>query len=592
VWLLRGAVVTVILGALVFNLQMTWSLWGDPVIDTGRELDVPRQLSEGWVLYRDVRYWYGPLAPYTNAALYSVFGERVGVLMAAGIAVATAVAGLVYGICRLFIGRAVSTAATVLFLTACAFGQYYTLNIFQFALPYSCAATYGVLVALASVFFLLRHAQRRRDRDLILACVFLALATLSKLEVLFAVGCAHALFLLGALRLGWLRRSVYLWAYLGAMAVPVAVYGTFLTLAGRGLVRNNLFLPGILGSSIVRRHSGLDDPVAGIRALLLSSLALGGILLLSTAAAWSVPRLSARMPPARQRLVPVGVGLAGAGAAAAVLLRFDISHVLRGVPLLMLVPLVVLGTRLLRGGDRAAAGLPAFVLFGFALAFLARIVLRCSAEHYGFYMLVPALPALAILLVRIPEVAGPRRSGAETTLIALGVLITLAGMHAARTAYATTTVYGSEAPRLVRGPRGALACPLRYQGSVDEAVRFLQDRPEGTTVVVIPEGVAITFLAGGTNPLGVQTFLPLDFSGAYDEAAMIERVREADPDYLVWTSRPLGEYGSRGLGVDYAQEFSRSLLGRFDLARTFASKQFTVAVYERRGRKREEGFLR
>ncbi len=581
-WLARAAVVAVVLGALVFNLRLTWGRWGDPVIDTGRELVAPLQLAEGRMLYRDVRYWYGPLAPYANAALYSVFGVRVNMLVATGIAVAAAVAGLVYAICRRFTGRAVSTAASVLFLSACAFGQYYELNIYQFALPYSCAATYGVLVALASAFFLVRHAQGRRDRDLVLACAFLALAALTKVEVLFAIGCAHALFLLGALKAGWLRRQ-YLWAYLGALAAPAAVYGYFFAFAGGALASDNLFLPGnvAIGSKVLR-HSGLDDPAAAARALLLSALALGGGLLLGVAAAWSAPRLAARTPAALRPGVPAGLSLAAAAIAAAGLLSFDVYHVLRGLPLLLLGAFLVLGTRLLLGRRREAAGLPALVLFGFALASLSRMGLRCGAEHYGFYLLVAAIPALAVLLARPGKVFGFRRGAAETTWLAAGVLLTLAGMHAAQTAVVRRAVYGPEAPILIGGPRGLMACPLRYRGSVDEAVRFLLGQPAGTRVLAIPEGAAIPFLAGNTHPLGVHTFLPLDFSGDYGEEAMIERVLRADPDYLLWTSRPVAEYDRRGIGVDYARRFYRALERRYEPVRELEGERFEVTVSRRR----------
>ncbi len=38
--------------------------WGDFQIDNGRELYVPVSILHGKLLYRDIWYMYGPLAPY------------------------------------------------------------------------------------------------------------------------------------------------------------------------------------------------------------------------------------------------------------------------------------------------------------------------------------------------------------------------------------------------------------------------------------------------------------------------------------------------------------------------------------------------
>src|SRR5688572_16122208 len=80
----RLLAVTIVALAFSHNLWTGWHRWGDPIIDCGRELDVPRQLLDGKTLYEDVRYWYGPLAPYTNALLYRLFGVHSDVIAIAG----------------------------------------------------------------------------------------------------------------------------------------------------------------------------------------------------------------------------------------------------------------------------------------------------------------------------------------------------------------------------------------------------------------------------------------------------------------------------------------------------------------------------
>src|SRR5687767_1307079 len=147
----RFLAITIITAAFSHNLWTGWHRWGDPIIDCGRELDIPRQLLDGKTLYEDVRYWYGPLAPYTNALLYWIFGVHADVIAIAGWITAALAALLAYRIVRLFANRSVAVTAAVAILYINAFALYYAANIFNFVLPYSCPATYGTVIALASV---------------------------------------------------------------------------------------------------------------------------------------------------------------------------------------------------------------------------------------------------------------------------------------------------------------------------------------------------------------------------------------------------------------------------------------------------------
>ena len=52
----------------------TRRMWGDPVVDFGREVYVAWRVSEGADLYRDVAHFNGPLASYANAAWFDVMG--------------------------------------------------------------------------------------------------------------------------------------------------------------------------------------------------------------------------------------------------------------------------------------------------------------------------------------------------------------------------------------------------------------------------------------------------------------------------------------------------------------------------------------
>ncbi|MCE5211470.1 MAG: hypothetical protein LLG40_07950, partial [Deltaproteobacteria bacterium] len=60
-----GPLILVLVG--ICMLKLSWFKWPDLLIDYGRELYVPWQITQGGVLYRDINHLYGPLAHYFNA---------------------------------------------------------------------------------------------------------------------------------------------------------------------------------------------------------------------------------------------------------------------------------------------------------------------------------------------------------------------------------------------------------------------------------------------------------------------------------------------------------------------------------------------
>jgi hypothetical protein len=586
--LCRALVIAALAVAYIHIVASTWQRWGDIIIDCGRELDAPKQLLAGKVLYKDVRYWYGPLAPYTNALLYRLCGVHVSTLTTAGLVVAAVTMLLGYRIVRLFTGRLAAVAVAVAFLYVAAFGLYVWNNIFNFAFPYAYAATYGMALAAASVFFLLRHAVRRRRRDFLLSCLFLALTALCKVEVLVAAGVAHGVFLVGWLPARRPGRLMYLLGYLAVVAAPACIYAYFYARTGSALWTDNLWLPGnVAAGGFTLKHSGFLDVARSLEELGSSLAAMAGCFVLFALVAL-VERRVRRSPacggawrgPAFGVLVFTGSALAGT---ACYFLGAEITF--RSLPVLLLVPFVVFTWRWLLKAEARATQVPAMVLYAFGLGALARMVLRCGAEHYGFYLLVPGLFAFGVLWCHhLP--AWLKRPPAPPALSAyacgVAMLAVITWTHADRRRAVAAEVYGPGPTPFVRTAYGTMPCRAHYVGSVDEAVRFLEEEPPTTTVIVFPEGAAIAFLAGCTNPLGVHTYLPIDFSGSYDEARMVERVAESDPDYVLITARNVREFGAAGFGIDYGRTLGAWLEENYHVARRYQTRGYSVTVLGRR----------
>ncbi|TWT44236.1 hypothetical protein RAS1_06460 [Phycisphaerae bacterium RAS1] len=582
----RLAVVALLAAVFSANTLSTWNLWGDAIIDCGRELDVPLQLSQGKILYRDVRYWYGPLAPTLNSWLYAACGAHTQTLTSAGLIVAALMTGLIYRTARLLADRLTATACAAAFLCTCAFAHLTRLNAFNFVLPYAFPTTYGILLATASVYFLLRHMLRGRSLDFAASAAGLAAASLTKIEPLFACVAAHALFVLLRLiaRQPW--RPVHLVGYAAALLTPVVTFGRFYAMCGDALWHDNLFLPGNLSANVFSlRHSGLDNPYGSLANVALSAAAL--IIACGMAALaqrWYARTVDARVQARGVFLVQVVAASPGVAVAA----WLGTETVFAGAPLLLLAGAGVMSASWLRNGRSDTRLAAELVLTAFAGAAIARMLLQCQAGHYGFYLLPPALVALAVLGGRAIAPAGNSdRRGGRCAAAGVGSvapalwLATLCIAHLVQSRATDAAVFGGQ-PRWAVGPRGRLPVQEIQAGAVDAAAAYLAQHARGARVVVLPEGAGLTFVAGASNPLGVHTFLPLDFSGQYSEAAMIQRLATANPEYAVITARNVSEYGAEGFGVDYARGIAEWLMGKYDIVGEFTTETYAVHVLRRR----------
>ena len=79
----------------VLMLVATWHRWTNPVVDHGREMNVPARVLAGERLYTDVFLHYGPFATYFNAFLCHLFGITLGTLHASGIVCAASILAMI-----------------------------------------------------------------------------------------------------------------------------------------------------------------------------------------------------------------------------------------------------------------------------------------------------------------------------------------------------------------------------------------------------------------------------------------------------------------------------------------------------------------
>ena len=539
----------VVLLALAFahNAALSWRKWGDLYVDVGRELELPSQILAGRLLYGDLRFYYGPLGPYVNALLYRLFGVHLDVLVGAGLVSAALMTVVLYRLARQFVDRPMATVTAGGFLYLCAFAHLTPPSIFNFVLPYTYSATYGMLAASASLYFLLRHVATGRRRDHVLALGALVLAALAKIEALVPALLVHTAYLGWACASGRARRIGALAGFAAAAGIILAVYGGFLVAVGPGLLTDNL--GGVLNPQAAFYISvmmGTRRPLASLGLVALSVALLAVTVLVAHAL---LTRLGTRLGP-----------VAAMATTAVTYAMLPIWVSVRGLPVLVATMLVADVLRWWRGVEPGERVLPRLLLLLFAAASLSRIVLFVAAAEYGFYLFPVPLVALALLwtvyLPRwLPGAGWHRGLALAGHGLFLGLIV--AHLQVSYVYYAAHTVR-------VRGPRGSLDLIAGFPNGVpwgtvhEQALRLLGTLPSGTRVLTIPHGVGLVFLSGLTYPYRMFSYVPPEWSGGFDDARIIADWAASPPDVVIVEQGNISaaEFGYRGFGVDHGQAAS------------------------------------
>src|SRR5262245_30615168 len=163
----------------VFFLIVSWQRWTRPLVDHGREMNLPARVLDGEQLYVDILYYYGPFAPHFNALLYRIFGLHLTVLYASGAVCAMLILAMCYWLARRLMNEEEAGLSTALILLTCAFNVYHC-NYFQ---PYSYAVLYGYVFALCALVCAVSYVQRSDSRRMLWAGVSTGMVIICKPEL-------------------------------------------------------------------------------------------------------------------------------------------------------------------------------------------------------------------------------------------------------------------------------------------------------------------------------------------------------------------------------------------------------------------------
>jgi hypothetical protein len=163
--------------------------------------------------------------------------------------------------------------------------------------------------------------------------------------------------------------------------------------------------------------------------------------------------------------------------------------------------------------------------------------------HFGFYQAALAtMVVLAEILILLGKGAGQHKLARHAMHVSAGFLVVAACfaifLSSARSYARRTFPIGSGRDLFLalppeRDPSGSITRQI-----VDELRRL----PPDDTVLVVPEGLMINYLARRKSPLAEWIFIDVTLAGPA-EAALVQRLAANPPSAVVYLHRELGEHG-------------------------------------------------
>ena len=500
------------------------------------------------MLYRDADDFYGPLSQYLNAGVFRLFGPGLMTLAAANLVILAAILASIYMLFRRAWGIGAAMVSCAVFVSVFGFSAFYGGN-YNFVTPYSHEATHGFLACLLLVTFLARWLDRPTVACAAGAGCLFGLTAVLKPEIMLSAGLVTcAAILLNRMRSRPLPVAQAA-AWVATAALPTAVFWAYfsahlpakeaLGFASRAWI-NAAATTRFTSDSIQTAFLGLDKPWAhlvehGIATLVAVAL-IGGLV----AIAMSVERI------ARSSVRTLaGVLLAG-GTTWLALDRIDWLHVgrcLLGLALIYLAYGLVSIVRNPGAGADASRPTLRWLIAVLAVAMMSRMILNGRVIQFGFYQAALAgILVPAVLVGELPERIGLGRRG-RAILVVLAVAVI--GTGTTRLAIQSQNNLRRKTYEVGKGIDRFYSYPPQIDATgelVDLVSEELREMPGRRTLVVLPEGEMINYLARLPSPVAPFFFFSAATRGDLEQD-IVGDLRKHPPDWIVIISRSLRDYG-------------------------------------------------
>ena len=624
-------------------LAVSWQRWTQPLIDHGREMNLPTRILAGERVYSDVQVLYGPFAPHFNALLYRVFGIHLSVLKAAGAVCATLILLMTYRLARALMSEWESFLVASLALVACALKS--TANYIQ---PYAFAALYGLVFALGSLVAIVSYVKRRSNPrselrlqaenlrnltpevgapNLVLAGSLAGLSLISKPEIALAgLAAGFAALIVGSLTE---RKPLLRGAALFSAPVVIIAAVTYTVILSRAPLRVLLEDNHVLFTAMPPQLIYFNRHVSGLAqwpSSLLFSMAGVGIFALWIGMCGVIGAVASRKQAEWRGALKAGLILVCAGAlwyGAAIGFSGASGNVSPFASAVFIMPALIgliirdcrretrgQGDKEKGGGREKETKSPCLlvplspcplvplslhlrillVITVFSSVAILRVILNVATTgaYAPFY-----LPALIVvypyLLFRVaPAMLAKtdpiRENIRRAAMLMIGLMVVGMGVNSAiRFRWFNTFTVSS--------PRGSFITAPEIGEPLQAAIRYADERTgPDDYLLAAPQATTINFLAARRYPLREEIIHP-GFLAGEKELDAIERIKARKTPLILIVNIDTSEFRDRAFGVDYNVGLMRwigenyRLSARFDSANSrnakLGDKPFFILAYER-----------
>jgi 4-amino-4-deoxy-L-arabinose transferase-like glycosyltransferase len=594
-----------IIALFIILLIASWQRWTQPLLDHGREMNMPARILAGERLYLDVQFLYGPVAPHFNAFLYRLFGPHLSVLKISGAICAILVSLMIYRLARALMGEWESVLAAGLVVTVCALKS--TANYVQ---PYAYAALYGLVFALGSLLCAVKYLQRRSSQkegpfQFALAGALAGLSLISKPEIALAAlgaGLVATLVESAARRKPlWRDAAVFL---APALIITAATYGIILSRAPlKVLLEDNHVLFTNMPPQLVyfNRHiSGLAQWPSSLWFSLagIGVFAMWAGLCAVAGAGGSRKQVSWR-GVLKTGLIVMVIGALWREAA----IRFfnvpnDVTPFSSAVFVLPVVSGLIAWSlwgksmRIPAATEFSEQARILLVIAVFSFISILRAILNVTTTGPYTPFFIPTLIVVYLYLLFRTAPALFTKSDSiraairHAAMVFIALLIAGMAVNSAKR-FRRLNTYA------VSSPRGAFLTIPEIGAPLNEAIQYARQRTAPDEYVLsLPSATTINFLADRRYPLPEEIVLPGFLSGE-KELEAIERIKARKTRLILIANQPLSEFQDRAFGIDYNQRLMRWIEENYHLAARFNSpnpgsstaklgdEPFFILAYER-----------
>jgi len=548
------------------GVMLTWGAWSDVLIDFGRELYVPQQLSRGAVLYRDIAYFNGPFSPYFNALCFRLFGASMQTLVIVNSTILLIFSMLMYDLLKSLSKPLTALISVSSFIWLVAFTQFDKVGNYNWITPYSHEMTHGLCLSAGAIWFAMRFLLKQNLYDAVLCGTLCGLVFLTKCEIAIALYPA----IITLIAIDWYSRranSSLSCLLLGAVAIGFTLPPLISILWLTQFSIEGPVISSVLGSWTQLLKSDLTASPYYSRVMGTANLGESLNLMYGWAVLYCIvlgfsAYCAKKSDLTSRKLKQISVILFGAMLCLFWIFGNNISwmEMARPWPLILLViyGLEAYKVQELRKKElsqeisstsRIQLALTLSLLTWSGLLLL-KIAFHARLSHYGFALSVPAL----IILMAASwewwpkwiETRGGQRLIARAGLLSLIVAGSVAHISRSSEMFQMKNVrVEANNEFFLSEERGEI---------VNEILDEIENRvAENETILCLPEGISLNYMSRRRSSSKYLNFVPADIMMFGEERILVD-LQTHPPDWIIFINRDTSEYGLSKFSVDYAQE--------------------------------------